>query len=542
MGRQVFTVDDTTKLPPQGVLDALDKVIGGTALAGIRHSKVTTDGTDQTSVLLAELTALLADGGGSLLLPEGTVRLDGQIDLPFTLDSTGAPVQAPLTIIGTGAWASGRGSSIAQTPVGGTQLDLRYAGTGAAKVLTRGFGRLTIRGVTFTDLGVSSVPFFKTTNTTVDIQGNAFIGNPSKRNQQCDQDAIILGGSTTPTGGDFDTTDNGPFQGYGSIVAGNWFNRVRRVVFGQTYCNGVTVRDNTVWQACGSNLTDGACIEFNSGTTANSVFGNVITGNLIEVGAYPYGIKLDQAQDNTVAANNFYDQSGTTIAYIYAASGAAKYNHFSLGYGYIGGTWPGGVHVKEAVAGTNTIVNAAAGVSQHVGSHTFLTGMRTAAAVNRGAGAPEVIFGTATTAAGIYTGAGAPEGNITAPTGSLYLRTSGDYGTTVYVKEAGDAATTGWVPLGPYAATALTRRTSAYTMTTLDRTIVFDSAAGATVTLLDPATAPVGRPVTVKNVNATSMTVATAGTSKTIDGAATVALAQWQTCTVVSDGTNWLRV
>lgn len=539
MTRSFPSVDDSTQLFDTPVMDALAGALGG---GGARRSRVATDGTDQTAMLLAELTDLMDGGGGVLMLPEGTIRCDGQISLPFTLDASGAPIQPPVTIVGTGAWASGRGSSIAQTPIGGTMLDLRYAGAGAAKFLTRGFGRLTVRGVTFTDLGLSSVPFFKTTNTTVDIQGNAFIGNPSKRNQTCDQDAVILGGNTTPTGGDFDLTDNGPFQGYGSIVAGNWFNRVRRVVFGQTYCNGVVIRDNTVWQACGSNLADGACIELNSGTTANSVFGNVITGNLVEVGAYPYGIKLDQAQDNTVAANNFYDQSATTIAYIYAASGAAKYNNLALGYGYIGGTWPGGVHVKEAVPGTNTIVNAASGVSQHVGSHTFLTGMRTAAAVNRGAGAPEVIFGTATAAAGIYTGAATPEGTITAPTGSLYLRTSGDYGTTVYMKEAGDTAATGWIALGPYAATALTKRTSAYTMTTLDRTIVFDSAAGATVTLLDPTTVPVGRPVTVKNVNAASMTVATNGSGKTIDGATTVTLTQWQTCTVVSDGANWLRV
>ena len=532
--------DNVTGKLPDAVLANLDDRFPK-PVKGAVQSKVETDGTDQTSVLMAEIAALLSSTGGTLVLPSGTVRIDGQIDLPFTLDTTGAPVQRPLTIIGQGAWTSGRGSGVAQTPIGGTTLDLRYAGSGAAKFLTRGFGRLTVTGVTFTDLGTSSVQFFKTTNTTVDIQGNAFIGNPTKKGVQCDQDGVILGGTNVPSGLDFDTSDNGPFQGYGSIVAGNWFNRVRRVVFGQTYCNGVVIRDNTVWQYCGSNIAGGACIELNSGNTLNSVFGNVVTGNLIEVGGYPYGIALDYAQNNTIAFNNFYDQSATTLAYIRTRSVNAKHNNFALGYGYVGGNW-GGVQVSEASPGTNTVVDPSAGTSQHEGSHTFLAGLKTAAAFNKGVGAPEVILGGAANPAGLYTGSASPEGTVTAPTGSMYHRTSGDYGTSLYVKEAGDAAATGWVPFGPYAATALTTRTSNYTMTTLDRTIVMNSAAGATVTLLDPATVPIGRPVSVKNVNPTSMTVTTAGTSKTLDGAATVPLAQWQVCTVISDGSNWLRV
>ena len=40
-------------------------------------------------------------------------------------------------------------------------------------------------------------------------------------------------------------------------------------------------------------------------------------------------------------------------------------------------------------------------------------------------------------------GAGSPEGAITAPVGSLYLRTDGGAGTTLYVKETG-VGNTGW--------------------------------------------------------------------------------------------------
>jgi len=44
----------------------------------------------------------------------------------------------------------------------------------------------------------------------------------------------------------------------------------------------------------------------------------------------------------------------------------------------------------------------------------------------------------------IRTGAGTPEGSITAPVGSLFLRTDGGAGTSFYVKETG-AGNTGWV-------------------------------------------------------------------------------------------------
>ena len=41
-------------------------------------------------------------------------------------------------------------------------------------------------------------------------------------------------------------------------------------------------------------------------------------------------------------------------------------------------------------------------------------------------------------------GAGTPEGSVTAPVGSIYLRTDGGASTTLYVKESG-AGNTGWV-------------------------------------------------------------------------------------------------
>lgn len=48
-------------------------------------------------------------------------------------------------------------------------------------------------------------------------------------------------------------------------------------------------------------------------------------------------------------------------------------------------------------------------------------------------------------AASVLAGAGSPEGVVTAPVGSLYLRSDGGANTTLYVKESGTGPT-GWIP------------------------------------------------------------------------------------------------
>lgn len=44
----------------------------------------------------------------------------------------------------------------------------------------------------------------------------------------------------------------------------------------------------------------------------------------------------------------------------------------------------------------------------------------------------------------VIVGAGTPESNVTAPIGTLYLRTDGGASTTLYVKESG-TGNTGWI-------------------------------------------------------------------------------------------------
>jgi hypothetical protein len=203
-------------------------------------------------------------------------------------------------------------------PYGGTILDMRYSGSDA-KIVTLGLGLLEMTGLTLYDPSGSSTPFLITTNTTLLVYGNAFIG--SKSGTACDQDCLILGGTTqthTPA------TTASPFQGYGTVIERNYFNKIRRAAYLRVYANGVIIRDNCIWNQCGTGIANGAAIEIDGGPSAD--VGNVITGNLIELPGYPFGVLLGtNAVNNTVAWNNMFDESATTVGSVRIVSGA-EYN------------------------------------------------------------------------------------------------------------------------------------------------------------------------------------------------------------------------
>lgn len=82
-----------------------------------------------------------------------------------------------------------------------------------------------------------------------------------------------------------------------------------------------------------------------------------------------------------------------------------------------------------------------------------------------------------------------------------------------------------------------------YTLIDGESAPLVTNGAAVTITLPDPTTVAAGRTrFTVKNINAAASTVVSAGTSKTIDGAASLSLAQWAKASFVSDGAQWLTV
>lgn len=79
--------------------------------------------------------------------------------------------------------------------------------------------------------------------------------------------------------------------------------------------------------------------------------------------------------------------------------------------------------------------------------------------------------------------------------------------------------------------------TASVTLSATDSTVLLN---GATLTATLPTAAGItGRVYTIKQVSASTGTVATTS-SQTIDGSATVTLAQYKYVTVQSDGSNWL--
>lgn len=137
------------------------------------------------------------------------------------------------------------------------------------------------------------------------------------------------------------------------------------------------------------------------------------------------------------------------------------------------------------------------------------------------------------------TGSATPEGAVAAPPGSVYTRTSGGGGLPLkYVKRAG-VGSTGWVPQGTIAQ-AYSNKTGNYTATIDDDVLVFNGTS-LTATLPAGGTMGLGRKVTIKNINASALTVATS--PGLVDGAASVSLAQWQAKTFITDGSNsWLSL
>lgn len=65
---------------------------------------------------------------------------------------------------------------------------------------------------------------------------------------------------------------------------------------------------------------------------------------------------------------------------------------------------------------------------------------------------PWVVIGGADVGARVFRGTGTPEGVLTAPVGSIAIRTDGSGGTATYVKTSG-TGNTGWAPVGGVAAT-----------------------------------------------------------------------------------------
>lgn len=381
--------------------------------ANVRHFGARGDGlNDDTSAIRAAMDSL-SGSGGVVLFPAGRYLVGGQLVIP----NDGASVdtrQPPYTFQGVGALFDGR----AGEPIGGSVLDLRYSQ--GPKIVTYGLGLLEIEGMTLADFGNDDQAFIYTTNTTLHVHDCGFYGTRSGVNAQ--NDAIILGGTNaTGVGGD---DPNAPFQGYGTVIRDNYFGRIRRMVYGRTFANGVVVHGNTVWGNSGSNLPDGAAIELHGDlddVTPQVNAGWYVAGNLIEMPHYPYGIKTSDSQRHAFIANNFYDPTDTTLAY-YRFEETGRLNYVVAGFHDDSKTF-----VDDQATGNwrSTVVN----FHQNKES-TYAQPVRFLNTLFIG-GKVELT----STSVQVLTGSGVP--GDAAPNGSIYLRSGGGAGSTLYVRESG---------------------------------------------------------------------------------------------------------
>jgi len=340
--------------------------------------------TDDTAAVQAAITAADAANGGIIYFPSGTYLISSALSIPNDGRYTPFPRQKSFRFTGAGS-SSDFGNAVR----GGATLDLRDT-TGVAKFDTRGNGYLEIDHLTIQDNGSDAVPFIQTTNTTLNIHDNYFYG--TKSGTSADQDAIVLGGtSTTVDGG-----PNAPFQGYGTTIENNTFNQVRRGVYLRTYANGVVIKGNSWTGNSGSNLADGAALESDGGGDLNH--GNYIIGNTFEMNSYPYGIKMANSASNNIEGNGFYDPTATTLAYVRFESTASR--NF-----VIEGTGTAGYTMLSDANGTNNRLTSLSGQTNYLSQNLAIgTGTPTEmVTINGGAAASTLgLHGNVNTNANFY--------------------------------------------------------------------------------------------------------------------------------------------
>jgi hypothetical protein len=112
------------------------------------------------------------------------------------------------------------------------------------------------------------------------------------------------------------------FQGYGTIVADNFFDHIRCGVRGRAQCNSVPIQRNTFSITCGSDSSS-AAIEL-LGASGNTLSGGTISDNTIEVTNYVYAIKATYATYWTIGPNGIWDAGGSFVAGVRCEVGATN--------------------------------------------------------------------------------------------------------------------------------------------------------------------------------------------------------------------------
>lgn len=284
------------------------------------YGAVCNNSTDDTTALNNALAAWYAAGGGTIVVDGSNLcKIAGQITVPNSLGTTAAtlrgdangdganPSQPFLRITGkVGAPVNGRWGAL-PTPVNGFNFSYNVGDYGAFNSL--GHGKLEIDHLVLLSSDADGGGILYWNNTTVHVHDNTFIGAGAGGTASVTT-AIYTGWGTYTTGG----APGNAFQGYGSMIERNWFDKVACAVNAQAASNNLVIKNNVV------SLT--------SGNTTNAAFitylctGVSFIENLIEVYNFKYGIYL-LGNDNYVNGNNCWDHHvGVTTACVNIDSGS----------------------------------------------------------------------------------------------------------------------------------------------------------------------------------------------------------------------------
>lgn len=265
--------------------------------------------TDDTAAVQAAIDAANTAGGGIVYFPAGIYLIAGNLSIPN--DGQTVPDQSTFTFRGAGMSRLLNGPTTTASAIASASvLDLTETANTVAKIESLGRGFLNFEHLTLEDTGTDTIPFIEVTGTTIHARDTAFIGDSSQASAA--QDAIILGGTTAVYG---NSPDDG-FNGYGTVITGCYFDRVRHAVWERVYANGIQITNNTVWNSAGSNLAnDAPFLVDDSGVYTN--IGGYIAGNLIEATYYTYGIKVVDGEEFLLDGNNAYDAGAASAAGVY---------------------------------------------------------------------------------------------------------------------------------------------------------------------------------------------------------------------------------
>jgi hypothetical protein len=255
----------------------------GTAATNTVSGATAIIGTDNSTAILAAVSAANNNNGGTIYFPPGSYMMLSQLVIPNNAGSP--PTQVPITLQGQGGSWDGQFAHTPPPPAA-SQIDLLYSS--GPKVQTTGVGILNISNLGFINSGYDTQPFLATSYTTLNVCNNTFAGS-GPGNAASANDAITLG-VISPY-----------FQGYGTLICSNFFSKIARAVLGGQYANAVVIQNNTISLTSGGN----EAIKFDE--TAGGPGANVISHNLIELTNYRYAINFTNSSNNLVVANTYWD-------------------------------------------------------------------------------------------------------------------------------------------------------------------------------------------------------------------------------------------